>query len=562
MTNPILPPTALLRPKSAGLYDRTQVYDPGFADEAYLADLRQKIVPYVGSIVRDIDETPLWVTGIDSVTLVPSYTALPLSTNNDAVVSMLNYGNSVLRLYVDYRALPYPATPDSKCIFIGKSPRFYSLTRYTGTPQETIVSQYFDATGKLVSNMVPLAALDSSMSGWYLPRCHTSQTLGVNEEITVKIFDEAGTEVYSALFFAKESAIINEDVLYAPTIIGMTISGNQQLANGTFYLYEKQDFESLGLTASLIYDDGSTAIVPIDGVKCILYGQQDFISSFAGLVQPMTIKYYRSQHESITPSKADATGEMISVTVPVTVIPNILGVTCKIIPIPTYNNAQARYQMRYWIFYADGRSHSDVSAYTTITAGKLVTDASYFGIAQTYTIAVDMSLVDPTHYPTSTLYQQNVVIKFGGPTTLVKWSIRDSGTSPYIYGLDTALSRRPVIKYDSAKHQYFIPSPTFNNKAAFINSFYTQSSPPYDPSISQIPQEPTHFVIRDIVSGAMMVSALIPVDDYVQAFSIINDTIGGYVGKTVMVEFLNVVSSSVRNVLFGVPVDVSSGTYI
>jgi hypothetical protein len=562
MTNPILPPTALLRPKNAGLYDRSQIYDPTFTDDAYLADLRQKIVPYPGSLVRDVDETPLWVTGVDPVTMVPSYVAVPLSTNNDAVVSMLNYGNSVLRLYLDYRALPYPATPDAKCIFIGKSPRFYSLTSNTGTAQESVVSQYFDSTNTLISQMVPLAPLDSSMSSWYLPRCHISQVLTDNEEITVKIFDEAGTEVYSALLFTKESAVINEDVLYAPKITGMTVTGNQQLANGTFYLYEKQDFDSLGLTANLVYDDGSITTAPVDGVKCILYGQHDFISSFSGLTQNVSVKYYRSRSEAISPSIGDPTGEMITITVPVTVIPNILGVTVKIMAIPQWNSAQARYQVRYWAYWADGRSHADVSGYVSITQGSLVTDSSYFGVAQTYTIGVDMNLVDPTHYPTSTLYQQNVVIKFGAPTTLVKWSIRDANTSQYIYGLDTVLSRRPLLKYDNGRQQYFVSSALFANQAAFINSFYTQASPPYDPSISQIPQQPTHFVVRDIVSGAMIISAPIALTSYSQLFSVIGDATGAYVGRSVMIEFLNIVSSSVSNILYGVPVDVVTGSYV
>lgn len=560
--NPILPPTALLRPLMPGVYSRQQIYDPTWDDPNYNAGGGQLIVPAIGSIVRDTDESPLWVVGVDEVTYVPSYIAVPLSTDNDNVVSMLNYGNTVLRLYVDYRALPYPVTPDSKCIFIGKSPRFYTLSRYPGTDNESVISQYFDTTGKLVSQMVPLVALDSTNSSWYLPRSNTSVTLEDNEEIKVKIFGEDGTEVLSAILFVKQSAVINENVIYSPTIVGMTVSGNQQLANGSFYLFEKQSFDSLGLSATLVYDDGTTSVVPIDNIKCILYGQRDFISSFAGLSQNVTIKYFRSEGETIVPSISDPTGSMISATVPVTVIPNTLGITNKIVAIPMYNGNLSRYVMRYWMYFTDGRSHVDVTAYVSIHSGTLVTTSSHFSIPQTYVISVDLNEVDPVQYPTSVIYQQNIVITFSSPSVLVKWVTRDAATSQNIYGQDTIQSRRPNIRFDNVSKQYFIPSYIFTNPQALINSFYTQASPPYDPSVSLIPQEPTHFVIRDILTGNMVITSPIAIENYAQAFTIINDVTGQYVGSLLVVEFLNIVNSSTTNVLFGVPVDVVAGTYV
>jgi hypothetical protein len=560
--NPILPPTALLRPQMPAVYTRPMIYDPTWGNTvAYNSYVGQRIVPAVGSLVRDTDETPLWVTSVNDVTLVPVYTAVPLSSENDNVVSLLDYGNTVFRLYVDYRALPYPATPDGKCIFIGKSPRFYTLTRYSGTPQESVISQYFDANGKLVSQSIPLVALDTAKNSWYLPRCHTSQTLEDNEEVLVKIFGEDGAEVSSAMLFTKHSAVINEDALYAPTIVGMTISGIQQLTNGTFFLYEKQDFDALGLTATLVYDDGTTAIVPLDGVKCILYGQSDFISSFAGLKQYVTVKYYRSRGESITPSIADATGEMIAKSVPVTVIPSSLATTNKITAIPMYNATLARYIMRYWMYFADGRGYVDITGYVSIKSGAIVTDPSYFGIQQVYAIGVDMKNVDPVNYPTSAVYQQTIVVKFGPPTTLVKWTLKDAVSSPYVYGQDTAQARRPSIVYDADLQQYFIPASVFTNVAAFINSFYTQSSPPYDPSVSEIPQAPTHFVIRDVSTGIMLTPGMIPVGSYAQAFNL-SVTTNTYVGAVLMVEFINKINATTSKVLYGVPVNVSAGSYV
>jgi hypothetical protein len=559
--NPVLDTTALLIPQMPGVYRRAMIYDPTWADSSYDTYSGTRIVPALGSVVQDTDDTPLWVIAVDSVTHIPTYTHIPLTTENDNVVSLLNYGNSTLRLYVDTRALPYPATVDSKCIFLGKAPRFYTLSRYPGTSNETIISQYFDNTGTLVSTMVPLVALDSTNSSWYLPRCHISHTLDINEEVKVKIFTEDGAEVYSALLFAKESTIINEDVMYNPTIVGMTVTGNQKLSNGTLYLYEKQNFSSLGIKATLVYSDGSTVDVPLDGQKCILYGQNDFISSFAGLLQYVTVKYFRSTNEAISSNISDPTGQMISVSVPVTVVPNTLGTTTKIVPVPIYNTALSRYIIYYYMYFGDGRSHIDVSGYVTTTVGGIITDSSYFGVSQSYSVSVDMSVVDPVHYPTSVTYTQNITIQFGPPGSLVKWWFTDSLTSPLIYGQDNSSSRRPVMKYDTTLHQYFVPSNIFVNSAAFVNSFYTKTNPPYDPSIAQIPTQPTHFVIRDTLSGLMITAAPIVISAYAQAFNLIESSAGNYKTTTVVFEFVSTIAGQTR-VLFGGPVDVSTGTYV
>lgn len=561
--NPTLPTTALLHPDMPDVYNRNMIYDPRYANNAdYNNYVGKRIVPQPGSLVRDSDNTPLWVVSVDPVTHLPEYTSVPLGAENDNVVSLLNYGNSVLRLYVDYRHAPYPVTPDAKCVFIGKSPRFYTLTRNPGTAQASVISSYYDAAGKLVGQMVPLKPLDATRTSWYLPQCNTSETLVHNEEIRVTIYNEDGLEIYSSIIFAKESAVINESVIYAPTIVGMTVEGNQRLANGSLFLYEKQDFASLGLKATLVYDDGTTQTIPIDGQKCILYGQSDFIASFSGLQQKLMVKYFRSESEAVSPGIADQTGSMISVEVPVMVIPNTLGSTVKIIPVPIYQANTARYVMRYYMYSADGNTSTDITAYTSIVEGTLVTDSSRFGVSQTYVVGVDMNRVAPLNYPVSTFYQQTIVIQFGPPTQLVKWTIRDSATSPNIYGIDNSGSRRPSIRYDRTLMRYFIPSSVFGNLEAMLKSFYYQSSPPYDPSVEQIPQRPTHFVVRDPVTGNMLVAAPIPVASFAQAFAILGDTTGLYLNSVVLVEFLNVINSTTRRSLFGGPVDVTVGSYV
>lgn len=562
MTSPNLPETSLYIAQMPDIYIRNMIYDPSWGDPSYGEYEGTRIVPAKGSIVQDTNYGQLWVINVDPVTHVPTYMPVPQVNDNDSVTSMLNYGNALLRLYVDKRAMPYRVVVDSKCRFIGKSPRYYRLTRYPGTSNASVISQYFDVSGTLVSTQVALAALDSSNTSWYLPPAHISVDVDENEEILMEIFDESGQEVFSARLFARESVVVNEDVTYLNPIASINVRANQVLPNGDFFVREKQDVTSLAITVELVYTDGSTLEVPVDNMKCFLYGVNDFIPSYAGLVQPMMVKYFRSNNEAIQPGAGDATGEMISKTFNVVVIPNELGVTTKIVPVPYYSTTTSRYIVGYYMYFADGRASINVGGYVSVINSTLVTDASKFGVWQNYTASVNMKDIDPINYPVDTIRTQNIRIQFGPPGTYVKWMFMDSELSPYVYGVDSANNRRPVIKYDSALGKYFIPTPTFGNTAAFINSFYRQASPFFDPNVTQVPQDPTHFLVRDINSGVMITADLIPIDSYGAAFNIIESLAGAHNNATVLVEFVNVVSSTERLVLYGAPVNTVSGTYV
>ena len=556
-------PVALLKPLMPSIYLRAQIYDPTWTNPNAAVYSEAQIVPAVGSLVRDTDGTPLWVDATDPVTFVPTYSTATVNPSDGDVTSLLDYGNSLLQLYVDQRNPSGVATPDAKCIFLGKSPRFYNLTRYAGTPQATIISQYFDQTGTLQSQQVPLVALDSTNSSWYLPRCNINATLLAGEEIQVTVFDETGTSVYSAKLFVKQSSVINEDVMYSPEIMAMTVSGTQQLANGNFFLYEKQNLGSLGLSVRLQYSDGTTSPnIPVDGTTCVMYGQNDFISSFAGLLQYITIKYFRTSSQNINPLIADPTGEMISVRVPIQVVPGGITTTNKIVPEIQYNSSTSSYVVRYWMYSASGVTKIDVSGYVSISSGTLVTNSSYFGVPQQYAISVDMSQVIPSVYTVPTTYTQLIDITFYPPTSLVRYSFSDATTSPFVYGLDNSTSRRPILNFDSTRGQYFVPSNIFGSAAAFTNSFYSMLNAPYDPTVAQIPQQPTHFVVRNLVSGVLLVAAPIPITSYNVAFNILETTPGSYGTSTVVFEFLNVVSGAQTNTLIGGPVDCYAGTYI
>jgi len=291
--------------------------------------------------------------------------------------------------------------------------------------------------------------------------------------------------------------------------------------------------------------------VPIDQQKCFLYGTEDFIASYPGLTQTLLVKYYLSPGELVAGTLNPLDG-FISASVNVTVIPYPTVYSGKISVIPVWNTSLSAYTLRYFYYTLSRTAAVDITAHVTLATGTF--SGTLYGVAQSLTLSVDLNLVNPMAYPSSTIYTQGIIITLQPIAALVRYVLQDSTTALYVYGQDSTSSRRQVLDYDSNLQQYYIPPSVFTSTALFLQSFYVEDSPPYDLADGVNPPTPTHFLIRDAVTGLMIVSAMIPVGNCGTPFNIIGSP-GSYVGKNVIVEFIQVVAGQ-SLILWGSPVDV------
>ena len=538
---------------------RQQVYDPTWGDPSYAQYTQKRVIPAVGSLVKNPDDTAVWVTAINA-DYTPVYEDFKTTTSTDAV-SFYTTDNARLSLYVDDRSTPSRVRPDGKMLITGISPRSYRLTRYPNTAQSEVISYYKDTTGKFVSGSVPLVKVSDTLNIWSMPDCFIYQTLGTNEEIGIEITDETGLVVLSGTLFVANSAFINDAMTLQPMIVGFTITANQQLANGQAYLYQNQDFKNLHFTATLTYEDGTTENVSVGKDNCFLYGDTDFTSSFPGLTQPMLIRYYLGSTTNASATLIDGSTQSIFAEIDVVVVPNDMKTPVKISVVPIWSNGANQYIPRWFMYFADGSAPIDVTTNVTISSGTFNGTPSYFGLSQTCRVQVDMSQISPQAYGVTTVYQQDITVMLRPPTSSVRWIIQDGTDANTAYGADTSASRRPRLFFDNTLKQYFIPTGYFSNQAAFLNAFYYNATPMYDPRFANGAVTPTHFRIRDVLSFLTKVAAPIAIADYGKAFNILGDTAGNYVGGTMVVEFLTQNDDGTFKTIYGAGVDVSTGTW-
>lgn len=540
-----------------GFYALSKIYDPDLPDPS-----EERIIPEIQSLIIDDDGSLFWVMDLNEttfkVTLEPANIVVSdLDQGNQ--ISIVDYGNNVLRIYTDARNAPTRLQPDSRLVIYGNAAS-YRLVLNKGESTEKVVSRYYDTDGQFTSTMVPMAPVltdlgePAGMS--YGTACHTLDALPNGTKLTMEIFNDHGALVATVTTFTFASAIVNETAGYRPQITELKMVSAQPRSNDEFFLYEQQDPDSLNVQVYLVYDDGQEVFVPVDNEKCFIYGLEDFNASWQGLRQPIMAKYYLHSDEVVAPGVTDTSFVVAEATI--VVIPNEAGAGVKISMVPQWVNALGRYVPSYFMYTTDRESVRNVTAHVTFDEGNFV--GNLYSTYQVLKLALDLNAIDPIMYDQTVIHRQDIAIRLQPVAALERYVIRDTLQSPLIYGIDEPNSRRPVIHYDTDLQQYFIPSSIFLTKEAMLNSFFTKAGVPYDAENEAGPPEPTHFTIRDVNTGAMVISAPIPIDDYATAWTVTGVNKDRFVDSLFLVEFIHEVDISTQLVLYGAGVDCYAST--
>lgn len=546
-------PLVTLSPPGINIYPLEKIYDP---DVPPAQQPDGQIIPKPLDLVIESPNIIWSVVFVDPdthrTTLEP--TRIQLQNDSPDIVSMVSYGNDIFTLYYDTRTTPMELHIDSRATVSGAQLSFYRLVRDVNGPAEEIISRYYDAAGLYVGAHVPMRRVADDANTWYGEPCYTGSPITDGEMITMQIFNEAGTQLASWNLHAKASTIINELNGYTPVITDMTLSATQMRSNGEVFAFTKQSVTSLGITARLVYDNGQTLEVPIDNHKTFLYGLEDFNPSYAGLRQTLLLKYMLAPDEPASPTLTNGKS-FISKQVDIVVVENELMGDGKLSAIPVYMSATGAYRL-IWRWYTTDRNVSvDVSPYVTIEGGTFV--GTTYGTFQRFTARLDLNAMDPVLYPDVVYHRQTVNVRLQPSIAYERYLLKDAESAPLVYGVDQPTQRRPIIRYSATTQTYYVPSSIFLTTDAFLLSFYDAATPPYKPSVESGPLAPTHFIVRDALSGLMVTAMEIDVANYMTTWPLLGNLApDAMVGKTVIVEFLHITAGGTRLILYGVPVDV------
>lgn len=541
--------------RRVGFYQLSEIFDPD--DDTQDGSL---YIPEVGSLIIDHNGSLSYVTELDETTfkatLGPALIVLTDETR-DTQISIEDYTNSTFVLYVDNRNRPARLTLDSRLVIYGAT-EHYELVRDRGTDDETVISSYYDTDGSFISTQVPMVDIltrDDTPSNARYPRvCNTTVDLEDGDELTMVVSNAQDAVVATVTVFVKHSTIQSATTGNEPVIETMAITGSQSRGNNEFFVLQGQDVSELNLAAQLTYDDGTTEEVAVDGEKLYLYGVDEFFPSWTGLRQPVLMKYYLSTGQS------SATGaNFLTAETNLIVTSSDSRANVKMVLIPSWSATASAYVLRYYLYSVDRDRATDITDHVTFRTGEFLGAA--FGDQQVLELQVNLNEVDPVAWTETLIHSQDITITVQPLASATRWIIRETPTSIIVYGAANPSAPRPRILWNPTRERYRIPSSVFRSEEIFKTSFYDYAQAPFDPETETAAPNPTHFIFRDMTSGAAVVANAIAMEDYDTDIRVTGaSNLDRYNGTTLIVEFVHRPNSGNDQILIGVPVDVYEET--
>ena len=576
-------PLVLFGERDPKVYRLDQIYDPDI--DGLDPEASGKTIPAVGSVVLDMsvvssgEPIPAYsVVSVDQTTYKSTLRPLTSIIELDAIPDrILSYGNDKHMLYYDDDTNPTSLRIDSNLMILGDNSAEYILyKRNVSTGEEEVISMYIDANNQIQGERVPI--IETPVPGVRRGNdCFTSVPLEDNDLIIMKVFDASGIQIMELTLVAKQATILNDLDASIDVVTGFDVSANQQLATGEFVLFVGQNKEDLAIFPELEFSTGEKLTVPVDDMVSFMYGWDLVKTDLAGCEYDVLFKYYLNDHVLSTIAEGDRVRFVTKTKTVVIQYRNQYGFS-KVSVLPKWNPTTNQYDLRFFAYYQTRGGFEDITTTVEFINGTSFDgSATKWGEKQHCVIRAEM----PTNLGTTANYEQTFYITCtepgmpSAPIRDVDGHIINSGTnenenyliqaeedSVLVYGSNDGNHNRPVINYDETLEQYFIPTSEFISADKFLEFFYIDAEPPFIPPNESIAPDPTHFTIRNINTGAVILPDVIPVENYHQLMSFIT-TPGSpeqFSDTSVVVEFL-LQQGTGYQVLYGVPVEVVPGVH-
>jgi hypothetical protein len=490
-----------------------------------------KYIPKVNDYVCDYTINQWWrVALIDPVTYVP--TLVPLTTTPNAAMTagdlLQGVGPGTLadtfRVYLDTSVIPFILAVDGRLWYPG--PDVASVKLFTGsdfTTNENCISGYYDQSGKLVSQAIPLMPVsvefpDGSMgtvSG--VPVCYTNVRLADATPVTAVAYSSTGAVISIRQLLIQNTGCIrlaDSGVKYVvgielrtpflsssdPTLIQFPI--NVILAN-------------LNLMGIVRYSDGSSAMLPVDNTKFQILGFNAFVSTIVGQSFTVVLKYNLSPDEAVFNANSVEQQGFITRAYRMTSINSAGAYALKLFAFPVWRDSITGYRLDWFLYNLDRSTWWNVTSLVQFSPAFPAFQPLQYGVQQDINAQVQLNKVDPGF--TNYLFSATLAITLLGPGMQDSpWQIQfEPGQMPP-YGPGNVAAVNEV-----QANQYTINIASgYKKQGDWLQALYYNTLPLTDPANEAKLPVPSHFAIQ-MPGGENSGSAPIvcPISQWASTFS-------------------------------------------
>lgn len=433
-------------------------------------------------------------------------------TNPDGIVlfnSGLGNPSEDARCYIDTSVWPYTMSIDAGVVCWSPRVTYYRVFRGVDTTTNTgvVVSEMRNTNDTILNDCIPMERNDvGGYSTCGLGFCNTK--LRDNEIVTVIFYSSEDRIEKMFWLLVRNTDVVRRLGIASTRIIDIRLLG-PFIRDGAPYDIEVPQGTSvatLGIRCQVSYSDGRKLILPIDGDKVRLNGQDAFITNIPGQFHRLSLAYRLDESEvNDTSHYLTETG---IVTIPHrAVIRSISDLyTTKIFAIPEYISAVEGYRLLSYVHNLSYEFSHSVTSLVSITGF----DPLLYDVQQEVVFRLNLSDISVAYRNQEYIYMVYITLKdpLLDPT---------QSSVAYELGQDPELKAPiPVTTSQNGASQWeYDLSLGFGGVDAWINSMYRPAKILYDTLHLNEPPMPNRF--RTILNG---VTYDHPIEDLMTTFTI------------------------------------------
>ena len=494
-----------------GIDEGVPIYDPdGIGRVWKMADLylgregKNRYVPKADDLAYErVGSSLNWyvVDEVDETTLVPRFTKLKNSTEgvltDEDIILGVGPGaqNNTWRIYIDKSVTPHVLATDQRYTVKGSAAMTAKIFRGSVTEGNLkVISAFFDPSGTLLGEDIPLELVDTdnNVSVKQVMPCFTMEDLPDNEPVSVVISNAGGTVLSKQMMLVENTAFIRKPGSAKKYVTGIRLE-SPFLSKTDPNLIDypiNVPVSALNLMGVVMYSDGSSLKMPVDGTKFSVHGLESYVATIVGQPVGLVLTYTLSADEIAYGAQVGETKHMSELYTARTMVADG-AYSVKLFGYPVWIDAVHGYRIEWYLYNLDRQQVFKVTPYVKFNANTRAFDPTNYGVRQA--LSVSINLRDVSGVFNAYNHVQTIDISLMAPGT--------ARQTNWVIGFDPA--QDPQFGVDNSAQSFFIAANQYKvridqgetTQEAWLNRLYRLTKPLHDTSREIQAPDPTHFAL-------------------------------------------------------------------
>lgn len=494
----------------------SEIYVPGGASGRYVPNINDEVIEWASNYyliyrVIDVDYT----TCKSTLKLMHEIPYSDDVSEQDIILSAApGRAAEAFRAYIDRSVKPATISFDRRMFVLGTMAR--SAMVYKGTnigAGGEVISAMYDQSGTLLGQSIPLEhvatvkipaagqadAIDAAVK--VVATGYLVRDVIDNEVLTVVFKDDAGIVVQTQTVVAYNTSFALQPDTSRRYVTGIRLkTGFLSPGDDTHVVIPRNlTLESVLAMGEVIYSDGSTKELPVDGARMSIHGlySNRYLANSDGYRSTIVLSYRLEPGEYLYGATVGEYPHMDKkYTVETTAFEKAFA--ARIWAYPQWMSDVAGYRMRYFLSTLSRDHLYDVTDKVRLGVNSPAFEPLLYGARQNLILTLDMNLVDPI-FKTFKFVQPTTITLYGpGTSAETSYTVNYVPGDATVFGIDL----KAKGDYRSAGQWLVDVSQGAGSREDWLDRMFYNTHPIFNPATELRSPAPTHFNL--VIAGKRM----------------------------------------------------------